>query len=240
MIDFHSHCLPGIDDGATNVNMSLAMLKDSKKQGVNTVLATPHFYPDGRTIEGYINARTNAYNILIDEMEKSVGDYPEIVLGTEVKLGYSLMDFDSLDLLCVEGTRYILLEMPYTKWDSSLYDLIYSISIKYKVKPVIAHIERYTDMNKDMEYYNQLFSMDVYVQANAEGFLGFSSARFLSKLIKAGNVHVIGSDMHNMTDRKCCMAQAAKKIEKKYGRGLLEFFENNAASIIDNKNIIVQ
>ena len=54
MIDFHSHILPGIDDGSKNTQMSLAMIEEEKKQGVHTIVATPHFYADEDSVERFL------------------------------------------------------------------------------------------------------------------------------------------------------------------------------------------
>lgn len=238
MIDFHSHFLPAMDDGAPNVSVALDMLINSKKQGVDTVIATPHFYPDGRSVDDFVEMREVAYSKLLSEIENTGADVPDIVLGAEVKVGYSLLEFDSLDKLCIGNTRYILLEMPYVKWEPSMFELIYSVMIKYKVNPIIAHIERYTDTNKKISDYASLFNMDVLIQANAEGFLKFSSLRFLSKLISEGHVHVLGSDMHNMSNRKSRIGDAVRKINRKFGDVFSEFLEDNARKIINGDPIL--
>ena len=57
MIDLHSHILPGVDDGSESVEMSCAMLNELQKQGVETVVATPHFYPQQDTPERFLRRR---------------------------------------------------------------------------------------------------------------------------------------------------------------------------------------
>ena len=60
VIDFHSHILPNIDDGSKDINMSVEMLKRSKQQGIDVIVATPHFYADSNTIEHFLNKRARA------------------------------------------------------------------------------------------------------------------------------------------------------------------------------------
>ena len=233
MIDFHAHCLPAIDDGASDVSVAIEMLTDSKKQGVDRVVATPHFYANGRTVDDFIVKRNESYRALMDEVERTGADIPEIVLASEVRLGYSVLELDDLNRLCIGDSRYMLVEMPYCVWNPDIYELLYTVMIKYKIIPVMAHIERYIDINKKMDAYLPIFNLGVKVQANAEGFLGFLSRRFLGKLIKSGNLHVIGSDMHNMSDRKSKIADAVKKIEKKFGSGFLHDVNQIAEDILN-------
>ncbi len=237
MIDFHSHFLPGCDDGARNSRMSIDMLLDSKAQGVETVVATPHFYCTGKTVEQFLERRDIAYNRMLKRINEWGAEVPEIKLGAEVHASVSLSEIPDLDKLCIEGTRYILLEMPYQTWQPWIYEMIYSLIVKFDVIPIMAHMERYMSINKKIEDYYELLSMNVLGQANAEGFLSFSSRRFLSKLIEKDMIHVIGSDMHNMDSRKSCIGAAVSKIEKKFGKELMNTFENNAKNILLNKRI---
>ena len=232
MIDFHAHCLPGIDDGAQDVMTAVEMLKDSKIQGVDTVVATPHFYADGRCIDDFIADREQSFNFLMEEIEKQNADVPDIILASEVRLGYSVLEIEDLDRLCIGNSRYMLIEMPYSVWDPDIYELLYTVMIKYKIIPVMAHIERYLEVNKNIDAYQPIFELDVLGQANAEGFLEFSTRRFLKKLIKSGNIHVLGSDMHNMSNRKSQFADAVRKIEKKFGPEFLQMLNENAENII--------
>ena len=60
MIDFHSHMLPDMDDGAQNVDEGLAMLRESRRQGVELVCATPHFYADEEDPASFLRRRGEA------------------------------------------------------------------------------------------------------------------------------------------------------------------------------------
>ena len=80
VIDFHSHILPGIDDGARNLETSLAMLRQVSSQGVDYMIATPHFYASHDRVDAFLNRREDAYNSLkeaYDAYEKAIADnYP--------------------------------------------------------------------------------------------------------------------------------------------------------------------
>lgn len=78
MIDFHSHVLPGIDDGSDCVEESLEMLHTAKNQGVSTMLATPHFYAQDVSVDHFLEKRKKAYDTLKRCMDDS--DCPDIRL----------------------------------------------------------------------------------------------------------------------------------------------------------------
>lgn len=234
MIDFHAHCLPAIDDGASNAAVAVEMLADSKKQGIDLVVATPHFYANGITVDYFLEKRDRSFATLMAEVERTGADIPEIILASEVRLGYSVLELDDLDRLCIGNSGYMLVEMPYEKWEPDIYELLYTVMIKYRITPVMAHIERYIKVNKKIDAYRPLFDLGVKIQANAEGFLNFSERKFLSKLIDSGNIHVIGSDMHNMADRKSRYNEAVRKIEKKFGVDFLNDMNDNAEHILNS------
>lgn len=236
MIDFHSHFLPGMDDGAKDTKTAIQMLKTVKNQGVETIVATPHFYCNGRTVEGFIRKRQAAFDHLMKRIAEQgeENNIPEIKLGCEVHLSISLGELEDVDKLCIEGTDYLLLEMPYQLWQPWMYEMIYSIAANFKVKPIMAHIERYADINRNIETYYNLFNMQILGQANADSFLSFGSRRFLSKLIDGNCIHVIGTDMHNMESRPPKMDEAMIKINKKFGSSFVSEIESNSIKILNN------
>ena len=81
MIDFHSHILPGIDDGSKDAATSLLMLNALKKQGADTVCATSHFYATQRSVERFLFRRQEAWDRLCEVLPQ---DAPRILLGAEV------------------------------------------------------------------------------------------------------------------------------------------------------------
>ncbi len=236
MIDFHSHFLPGMDDGAKDTKTAIQMLKTVKNQGVETIVATPHFYCNGRTVEGFIRKRKASFDHLMKRIAEQgeENNIPEIKLGCEVHLSISLGELEDVDKLCIEGTDYLLLEMPYQLWQPWMYEMIYYIAANFKVKPIMAHIERYADINRNIETYYNLFNMQILGQANADSFLSFGSRRFLSKLIDGNCIHVIGTDMHNMESRSPKMDEAMIKINKKFGSSFVSEIESNSIKILNN------
>lgn len=233
MIDFHSHILPGIDDGADCVETSLEMLRKSKEQGVSQIVATPHFYYGAMTVEAFLENRQRAYETLCEAMRGE--DLPKLHLGCEVHLDARMPEMEGLEKLCLEGTNVILLEMPYGLWQSWMNDAIYHIIAKRKLVPVIAHVDRYQAMLKQFERLQTLLSMEVIVQLNAEAFLSWRMNRTLKKILRLNRPLVLGSDMHNLTTRPSRMDEAGKKIEKKFGTEILQSMKENAVCLLENR-----
>ena len=179
-----------------------------------------------------MNARNASYEILKNAMDSNGGDFPEIRLGCEVHLKNNIDEMKDLVKLAVDGTDYILLEMPYTNWKPEIFELVYNISI-LGVKPIMAHIERFLKHRRD--FYN-LKSVGALFQLNADAFLHKSMRKELLDLFYDGYAHVMGSDMHNTEDRVNNLKSAYQIIEKYYGKEFAEVTENNARRILDNKS----
>ena len=234
MIDFHSHCLPEIDDGAKDVNMSIEMLHDSFLQGVRTVVATPHCYlKDEDYIDEFIEKRNNSYNILTEAVKNQDKPCPEIILGCEFHPMKEISDVEVLKKLCIGNTDYLLVEMPYRQWKESHFELLHSLSV-HGITPIMAHIERYWDKR---ELFSNLYSLDVAYQINAESFIDKRDRKNVEKLFSEGAVNIIGSDMHDTKVRKSYMQDAKKQIEMLYGEERFSYLMSNASKILNNEPI---
>ena len=83
IVDFHSHILPGIDDGSESLQESIAMLRTEAAQGIGHVVATPHFYPRYETPEDFLHKRDQAEAVLLSAMKREKG-LPQLSVGAEV------------------------------------------------------------------------------------------------------------------------------------------------------------
>ncbi len=235
MIDFHSHILPGIDDGAGSLEEALSMLRKAYDDGIDTVVSTSHIYIEQESdIDDFLNARKTAYDRLMHAIANTKDEYPEIKLGCEVHLKNNIDEMKKLTELAIEGTDYILLEMPYHSWKSEMYELVYNISVM-GVKPIMAHIERFLKYRNE---FHNLKSVGAVFQVNADPFLHKSMRKELLELYYDGYVHVLGSDMHNMDDRVNNLKEAYEIIEKYYGSAFSDYTEKNAQRILNNKSVL--
>ena len=235
MIDVHSHILPELDDGAQNLELAISMLKESALHGVTDVVSTSHCYPKTETdIKKFLHKRKSSYDTLCSGIDSVDTSLPNIHLGCEVNMLTDISDYDSISALCIENTEYILVEMPYSPWSEWMIDSIYKLTLR-GLKPIMAHIDRYTSQNK--ENLMALLELDVIFQVNADLFLNKKMKKTADKLINDGYVHIIGSDMHSMGIRKPNLQNAKEEIVSRYG---LEFFnqmQENARYILKNEDI---
>lgn len=194
MIDGHTHVLPGIDDGSKDIVESLEILRQMREEGIQTVVATPHFYPDD-DVERFLKRREAAYALLQEGMRESKEEWPEIRKGAEVLLSVDTPELPGLEQLCIEGTHYILIEMPYMDWSEWVYQAIYKLIVQRQLRPIIAHVERYASVVSDIDKLNRLAQMDVLMQMNTYSLV-HKHKRLALQLIKHNMIHLLGSDVH--------------------------------------------
>lgn len=233
LIDFHSHILPGIDDGSDSTETSLKMLETSKKQGVSTIVSTSHYYNFRESTSKFISRRDEVLYKLERHIKEHDLDLPDIVAAAEVRLFPELRFDENLDKLCIEGTKNILIEMPYTTWSGWMYNEIYAL-VTMGYRPIMAHVERFLGPVKEKEILTKLLSMDVYVQCNADSFDDRKMRGFIKKLVKLNKLTVLGSDCHNLGSRISRFDDACSYIEKKYGNEYLKVLMENADYLINN------
>ena len=232
MIDFHSHILPYMDDGAQNVEMSVKMLELSKRQGINTIVATPHFYIRKGTVSDFLLKREDSFNKLKEYIDKNNPDVPEIILGAEVAFSEEILSVD-ISKLCIEGTSYVLLELPFSYFNQWIYDEIYNMSMKNGVDFILAHIERYVGNKNDFSAVKPFFDLDMLIQVNADTFIDKHFKKTIQTILKKYRIDLIGSDAHNLEKRVSNMDKAIKIIKKKYGEKTLQKIMDNGKKILN-------
>lgn len=221
LTDFHSHILPGMDDGSQSVEESLRLLRLEADQGIGHVVATPHFYPRHDTPDSFLRRRAEAMERLEAAMAGHM-DLPQISLGAEVYFFPGISESEVLSQLTIGEKRCILLEMPWSPWTESMYREIEGICVKQELTPVIAHVDRYIRPFRTRDIPQRLGEMPVIVQANAEFFISKSTRYMALRMLKAGQIHVIGSDCHNLKDRKPNLDAAVRIIRDRLGEAYLE------------------
>lgn len=228
MIDFHSHILPGIDDGSRNLEESLALLRQMREQGITTVVATPHFYADEQSIDSFLQRRMDAFNRLMAQCTDTV---PRILLGAEVLYYNGISRLEGLDKLCIDGTRILLLELPFTRWSSTVLREVLEIANNMNLTVVLAHIERYMRYQR-RGVFDELYRNGVIMQVNAPYFADRSGRRAALRQLGAGQIHLLGTDCHGVDNRPPRMAEAMDVIRKKYGEGLIEELNDYATELL--------
>ncbi len=236
MIDFHSHVLPEMDDGSGSVPESLQMLKLSWKTGIDTIVATPHYYAKDESIEHFVQRRQEKYDLLMRKLDSENG-IPQILLGSETAFFAGMSRENNISKLCINGTKYLLLEMPFTEWSSLTIKEVQGLIANRGIIPIIAHLERYYPMQGRNGKIKELLDLDVLVEVNGEGFSGGSLARKMMKMLSKDEVHLLGSDCHNMVENPPNLDIAYKLISNRLGESRLKKIDAMGRSVIKGELI---
>lgn len=222
VVDFHSHILPGIDDGSASVEESLEMLRLEAQQGIGHVIATPHFYAQHDTPERFLQRRAEA-EVKLREAVAQVNGLPDITVGAEVHYFRGISQAEALEKLTIAGKRCILIEMPEIVWTDYMYRELEDIWNSRKIVPIIAHVDRYITPFRTHGIPKRLADLPVVVQANASFFQRNSTARMALRMLRQGRIHVLGSDCHNLSSRRPNLGEAIQLIEKRLGHETIEW-----------------
>lgn len=217
IIDFHSHILPGIDDGSRDVDMSSEMLQMAADQNVEVMVATPHFYADRTTMTRFLEKRQRAYE-QIEYVAQSKNVH--IVCGAEVAFFPGMSRAEGIENLRIGDSHFMLVEMPFRAWSER--DIVEIEHLCHLgIVPIIAHLERFYQFQKDKSLIPELIEMPVIVQLNAECLLSWRTRHQPLKLFKQGQAQLLGSDCHNTTTRQPNLAAGRQILEKHFGPDLL-------------------
>lgn len=230
MLDFHTHILPGMDDGAKSLEISAQMLQMLDSQGCEAIALTPHFYPNDEPLSSFLRRRDKALTKLLNvPLNKSI-----LYLGAEVALSSLLFSNDDLRPACLSGTNLMLTELSYTNsLQEKTFQMLDRLIYDYGIQPVIAHLERYPDSHKSPAGIERLLKMGCLIQLNASAFYGsFLKTRWAYKLLEKGAVHFIGSDCHNLESRAPNMNSALVAISQK-APNAMKTLENSAQRFIE-------
>ncbi|MCR4795504.1 MULTISPECIES: CpsB/CapC family capsule biosynthesis tyrosine phosphatase [Ruminococcus] len=197
LTDYHCHILPGMDDGAPDVDTSLDMIDIMKEQGVERIIATPHFYAhEERSLTEYLLRREDAFESIAD-----FASVPNIILGAEVAIEHGISKIHGIDKLAIEDSDMILLELPFRDYEDWMSEEINAIASEYGLKIVLAHIHRYLTYYSP-ENFEKILQTDAVFQFNNDAFLLQRDRDLLKQLVKEKRTIIFGSDAHN-TDTRC-------------------------------------
>ncbi len=218
MIDFHSHILPGIDDGSRSADESIAMLNLQISQGVTRVVATPHFLANKESVEAFLLRREASYKTL--QQHENFPKNIQLHLGAEVSYYEGISKLKNLPSLCFTNSNLLLIEMPISKWSNYMIHEVMDLACLPGTQIVLAHVERYRSLQSN-DVWQQLLHNDILMQVNANYFLRLATRRKgLSQLLH-NQIHFLGSDCHDLKIRPPKIGEAYKYIEHKLGNPFL-------------------
>lgn len=214
MTDLHTHILPGIDDGAPDLEASLRLLEMQRQQGVRNIAMTSHFSCDDGTVEDFLERREAAWAALREKIG-TAEDF-NIKLGSEVYFSPRLLQLD-VRRLCLEGTNVLLLELPMNQRPQFLQEVLCELRDD-GIIPLLAHVERYAYVGSDPTIVADWLELGAYAQVNAGSVLaGGERKRTALRLLQWELAQVVASDTHSPERRPPRLRQAMTEIERQLG-----------------------
>lgn len=238
IVDIHSHILPGLDDGASSEKQALRMLREAGRQGIRDIIATPHYSAMFR------NGRPDVIRRKCREMERLAAEHGirvNIYPGQEIMYSEDVPDM-LLEgrLLTLADSRYVLIEF-YPGAPRTLIGRAVREVAGRGFLPVLAHAERYSALSEP-EKFRELIEQGAYIQMNFRPVGGKwydGATRRCRKLLKAGNVHFLSTDMHNMSGRRPETEEALHWMQKHLKSGRVRrLIRGNAEKILRNETIV--
>lgn len=241
-IDFHTHILPNMDDGAASAEISLQLLSALRSQGVNTMVLTPHYYSHREALPAFLERREVSTASLLTVLQQTEARQAlRLVLGCEVFLSEYLFNNSDLSPICIGETRYMLVEfrhgMDLGKRDVEHIERLIDV---YGIVPVLAHVERYNNLIYDTRLIDELLSMGCLFQSNLSSFSRFGALRHqLIKLVQQQRLHLVGTDCHNMENRTPSFADNWNKLQRLAGPSPARALSDRAAAILSDAQLLV-
>ena len=232
--------MPGVDDGAKNLDETKKMLLRAYKEGIRVIVATPHFVAGRRNPE--VESLMEIYH-RVSDIASEVSDEFQIILGNELFYNASLIDaLDRGDALTIDGTRYILVEFAPRVSFRSMWEGINNCIFAGYI-PILAHTERYQCLMKDLELVNDLIKLGAYIQLNFSCIRGRGLSRkytFGRRLLKRGWVHFLGTDTHGAYEKTLHTKEAASYLRKKFGETRLRLLLwENPMTMVEDEHLKV-
>ena len=224
--DIHSHILPDIDDGAEDIEESLAMAEIAVAEGIGGIICTPHAL---RGYEEIIGEAEEARRTLREALGKR--NIPlKLYSGFEVYIAEQFLDYESPEKLTLAGGQNILIETDFDRVPECMEEALHLIRVS-GLRPVLAHPERYLYLKKDFALCEMWKENGMLFQINAgslTGLYGSAAQKMARKLLKKGFADFIGTDAHSAGRRAPRIQEAIRAGEKICkGNGMRKILEHN-------------
>ena len=230
MIDFHTHILPRMDDGSSCSAQSVEMIRYAAQQGIDRFALTPHYYSEQESPQEFFLRRGVSANRL-KEVLREQGIRVQLLLGAEVSYFPGISRVDMLPKMCIENTNALLVEMPFCPWNSHMITELKIMREVQGIQPIVAHIDRYL-VHQKSRVFRDLCENGIMLQANASFFNHKFSSAVAMRMLRKQLIQVLGSDCHNMQDRKPDLGMAISRIREKIGEEALEYLQDMQSLIL--------
>ena len=182
--DIHCHIVPGVDDGATDIEETGKLLRMEYEQGVRTIIATPHFR--FRMFETSAEKVKEQFK-LVEKAAAEVASDLHVYLGCEFHTNMEMISMlRENKVMTMAGSRYVLTEFSHNSEENYIRERL-STLLSGGYKPIVAHIERYEATRTSMDFVEELVDMGVCMQINADSITGkdgFFTKRYCNRVMK--------------------------------------------------------
>ena len=212
MIDLHSHILPGVDDGAATLEVSVEMARSAVADGIDVLVATPHVRADYPTTPETMERLLAETHAALAAAEVPLELRPGGELGLDALAG---AEDAWLRRFTLGGGTWLLLEFPYHGWPQRLHDTVAALASR-GFSVLLAHPERNAEVQSDPGQLRGAVDAGALVQltaASVDGRLGRSARAAAHTLLDRGLAHVIASDGHAPALREIGMRAAAATLD---------------------------
>lgn len=193
-VDIHSHVLPGIDDGAKNIEESLTLISEMKKMGFSKIIGTPHIYP------GLYDNNNESIMGSFEKIKSELKIKISLDYSAEYMLDDSLIEKATQKKLLTIKKNHILLELGFVYPPNYVFEIMFELqTMGYQI--ILAHPERYFFLHKNYELVKKLKKLNCKFQINllsSTGYYGKDVVKFTDKLLKEKLIDYTGSDIHNI------------------------------------------
>ncbi len=237
MIDLHVHILPGIDDGPTDLEESLAMARAAVSDGITALVATPHVISETyNNTKEKILKEVSFFNNKLTEENINLKVYP----GAEYMLdpGLPKMLEEGQVMTINDAGKYILVELPMFVVPSYARQVLYELRLN-GVTPILAHPERYPAFIQKPDLLQPFLEMGVLSQVTSgslTGYFGYEAKKLGWHYLKRGMCHLICTDAHSPAKGSFSLSQTSEAIITTVGSENKEILTlSNPSRIIDGK-----
>jgi len=237
MIDIHCHILPKIDDGSRSLEESLEMARIAVSEGIDTMISTAHYHTEVDYVKGKeLKEAATSFN---EELQRqNIG--LKVLVGNELYYSSDLMaGIDELDFFTLAGSRYVLIEFRPDQLPSDMGGIVYEFRIRGYV-PIIAHIERYSQVRERPEMVEELIGAGYLIQVNARSLRKSEDrvAKTARELLESRMVHFVATDSHRSDVRTPRIRDAYIEAIELLGEETADvIFNENPRRLINNESI---
>lgn len=238
--DLHCHALPEWDDGPDSLEDSLALLERAQGAGTQTLVATPHVGRRWKHRESHSSSDIPGAVEQLNQAAQERGLTIRVIPGAELLMG--AIDIGGADAIKPSWTyggaaKWALIESPGATWPTFANHIVYELA-RRGVRSILAHPERYMDVQKDVNILQTALGQGALVQVTAGVVSGQMNdknmMRCVGQLFKAGLVHLVASDAHtaNHTMPGEVVAEVVSRVGEARAR---QIFEDNPRAVLEGK-----